>query len=523
MAMTFVQTDTDPINAPCTVTEQVACSGRSVSAGIDQRECTVGGSAGSTPSGNLGIDGSGTNLVAMSWILPIAAGTTGSAGDWTVPINITTANMNLTWTECYVCRVNSSCTNQETIGSNTAVGISLSTTGVKTATVTGSAVTLSAGDLVVIVLVYTNGAMTLQNWAYTPDQNIDSPFTAALNITPSTGTLTLTGYAPSVFVLDAKTAAPGVGQLALTGFVPSVAFTENVFRTPDVGALTLTGFAPTVAKTDNVFITTDVGALTITGYAPEVSKHITVGVGELVLTGYAPSLVVTTGVQVAAGVGQLALEGHAPSLTITENVFVSADVGALTLSGHAPTVAKTDHVFITPGVGELTITGNAPTVAETANFFVNPETGALIFTGHVPDVSVTVGGNIAIDVGLGELTLSGYSPSIAVTGADETSSDGTSGGGRYRYFTPISYLECKRELQRARKTQKTLERRIKSVRRDIEDTEARARFEFNMTRLNALVRQLTALHERLAELQRQLDELEIEEIAILAVACERFD
>ena len=176
MAMTFAQTGSG--SAACSGTvEKAGCSGRtsSITSAVDL-ECLVGGTAGTVPI-TAGITSGGTNLCFVFFACVVPAGTSGDSGTWTTRLNVTTANMNLTVTEIYVCRASSDCTNQETIGSATGLSISLGSTGVKTQTVSGSAVTLSAGDLVTVVYVGTNGAMTDQTIQFTPDQNIDSPFT----------------------------------------------------------------------------------------------------------------------------------------------------------------------------------------------------------------------------------------------------------------------------------------------------------------------------------------------------------
>jgi hypothetical protein len=111
-------------------------------------------------------------------IIP-AAGTSWDGGTWTVRVNVTTANMNLSITAIYICRVDSGCANQATIGSATGLSISLSSTGVKSQTVTGSAQTPGVGDKVVVLIGIANGAMSTQSVVFTNDQNIDSPFTQA--------------------------------------------------------------------------------------------------------------------------------------------------------------------------------------------------------------------------------------------------------------------------------------------------------------------------------------------------------
>jgi hypothetical protein len=127
-----------------------------------------------------------TNRIAVSFELTAASGSTALgtlynwlAGTWVVRLNVTTANANITWTECYICQVNSGCASVATIGSVTGQSISLGTTGVKSMNVTGSAISPASTDGVEIILAMTNGGTMTQSFGFTPNQLIDSPFTAA--------------------------------------------------------------------------------------------------------------------------------------------------------------------------------------------------------------------------------------------------------------------------------------------------------------------------------------------------------
>ena len=155
MALTFKQTDT---NASCSL------SGKAL---------TISGAAGSTavsysiPGGNGGL--------TFTW--DQEAGVTWDAGNLTVRLNVTTANMNMEWISTSVRRVDSGCNLVETFGSDSTV-TSLDTTGVKSVTFATTAVTPASTDDLQIQLTIRNNAMTGQAFSYTPNQNIDSPFTA---------------------------------------------------------------------------------------------------------------------------------------------------------------------------------------------------------------------------------------------------------------------------------------------------------------------------------------------------------
>lgn len=184
MALIVTQTDVAMTASPWSTPELLGCSGRGCGAcdQSDGRDCAVGGTAGSgsVAVGAIASEAANVHFFNFAWIP--GAGITGSSGTWTVRINITTANMNLTITEIYICRAISDGTNQETIGSVAGLSISLGTTGVKSQDVTGGAVTIGSTDYVLIVIVGSNSAMTGQSFAYTPTENINSPFSA---VTPS--------------------------------------------------------------------------------------------------------------------------------------------------------------------------------------------------------------------------------------------------------------------------------------------------------------------------------------------------
>jgi hypothetical protein len=167
----FVETDTTGD------TFSTACSGRTANTTTSSRSASETGTAGVTAVSQT-IDLSAVTKAAVMFSLPVTAGDVWNAGTWTVRLNITTAITGPTWEECYVCRVNSGGTNQATIGSVTAQAISLATTGVKSVTISGSAQTPAAGDKVYVVLVFSNSQACTRTFAYTPNQNIDSPFTA---------------------------------------------------------------------------------------------------------------------------------------------------------------------------------------------------------------------------------------------------------------------------------------------------------------------------------------------------------
>lgn len=127
----------------------------------------------------------------------------------------------------------------------------------------------------------------------------------------------------------------------------SAAFTTRDPQTVSVpaGTLTLTGYAPTVVAISGEVVWVPAGALTLTGYAPTVLAPVSVAVpaGGLTLTGYAPTVETPRTIGVPAGA--LTLTGYAPTVETTANQSVDVPAGSLTLTGYAPTVLGT---LVTP-------------------------------------------------------------------------------------------------------------------------------------------------------------------------------
>lgn len=116
------------------------------------------------------------------------------------------------------------------------------------------------------------------------------------NISVPAGSVTLTGYAPTVSTDSNVTVDVPVGTVTVTGFAPAVdtgAGTSVNISVP-LGTITLTGNVPTVSVTDHQAVSVPLGTITATGYAPTVqagsSASVSVPLGAIVLTGYAPSV-----------------------------------------------------------------------------------------------------------------------------------------------------------------------------------------------------------------------------------------
>ena len=173
MALTFVETDT--------------------AGDCNTLKCLVGGSAGSVEQSPTIVAESADQVIAPFEIANIAT-YSGAAGNWTIRLSVTTANKNLDLTGTITLRhvdVSACNTIITTLFSGAASwdDTDLGATGVKTCTVTGAlGCTLTANDAIRVGIGVSNAAMTNQSFGYTPNQNIDSPFTAAS--AALTGTIT---------------------------------------------------------------------------------------------------------------------------------------------------------------------------------------------------------------------------------------------------------------------------------------------------------------------------------------------
>lgn len=90
---------------------------------------------------------------------------------------------------------------------------------------------------------------------------------SSVNATPSTGELTITGYAPTVTVTENKKVTPSTGEVTLTGYAPTVSVSDHKTVITSTGEITITGYAPTVTVSNNINIITQTGSLILTGQA----------------------------------------------------------------------------------------------------------------------------------------------------------------------------------------------------------------------------------------------------------------
>lgn len=152
------------------------CSSQSAGGTTGRRDASNGGTTGSSEV-SLTANANSTTEWLFNYALTVGAEVSWDGGDWSIPINHSSGNMNVTLEEVWVCRLNSGCTNQESLGNETGIGFATNG-GTTTRTFTCSGASPSAGDVVQIICVYSNSFSMDVGIGITPDQTIQSPFTA---------------------------------------------------------------------------------------------------------------------------------------------------------------------------------------------------------------------------------------------------------------------------------------------------------------------------------------------------------
>ena len=175
MAITsFQETDTAAVCGQ----PNAFCSGQTSAASADARQAILGGAAG-TVAHTVTMAASATDVIGVNFEIPAAslAGLVWAAGQWTVRLHITTANLNVSLDSISICQVNNACASVSSIVSTqTGIGDPLNAT-THTVQFNGVAVPSPAStDTVQILLAFTNALASSQAFAYKADVLIDSPF-----------------------------------------------------------------------------------------------------------------------------------------------------------------------------------------------------------------------------------------------------------------------------------------------------------------------------------------------------------
>jgi hypothetical protein len=212
---------------------------------------------------------------------------------------------------------------------------------------------------------------------------------------PSTLSLALTGYAPTVTAVSDIEVTPDAASLTVTGYAPTVS--TPVEATPGVASVTISTFAPEVEATANQTATPAVAELSLSTFSPSVSTPVTVtpDVASLTVTGYAPT--VSTPVVCTPGIEALAISGFAPTITVTDDVTATPGVASLTLTPLVPTVTATDTQLATPSALSLTTATFAPTISATTNTTARPALAKLVLTSYAPSIESNAGSEVIED------------------------------------------------------------------------------------------------------------------------------
>lgn len=287
--------------------------------------------------------------------------------------------------------------------------------------------------------IYVNGV--LQSGSYSNAGTMPSSNLTKLEIGSSNGTgdyLTGSGFGALAFegVLSAAEIIDLSANLWQVFKAPprrlwvGAAGGTNTAVNPGTGSIAITGYAPSIAQTANQAITPNVGNIVITGYAPSISQPLAVNpaVGSISITGYAPTVTQNVDFPVNPGVGTIAITGYAPTVSQTANQSILPAVGNVAITGYAPAVSQP--LAINPTVGTLAITGYAPTIAQSVGTSANPDVGSITITGYSPTVAQSASQSLVPDVGL--IAITGYAPTVKISSP--------LGGGRLKYWNGSAWV-----------------------------------------------------------------------------------
>lgn len=253
----------------------------------------------------------------------------------------------------------------------------------------------------------TTASLTLATFAPT----VSTPRLAV----PTTASLTLTAFAPTVST--PRLAVPTTATLVTASFAPTVTATANVTVTPGVATLVTAGFAPTVTASDNQSVTPTTTALSLATFEPTVSasdnQAVVPGVVALTLTTFAPTVGVPDNQTVTPNVASLSLATFAPSIELSDHQVVTPDAVALVLSAFEPTLTASDHQSVTPTTAALILSSSEPTVTATAHQTAAPVVASLVLTPFAP--TVTGGAGLTVTAGVAALSLASFAPDVLLT------------------------------------------------------------------------------------------------------------
>lgn len=219
---------------------------------------------------------------------------------------------------------------------------------------------------------------------------------AAGGISPGTGAITVTGYAPAI--QQPITVSPGAGAIIITGYGPTISQPQTI--APGLGSVLLAGLAPDVLQP--LIIAPALGSVVCTGLAPVIvqGSSLMPGLGSIIVQGLAPSISQSTGI--APGLGEITCTGLAPA--ISQPRTIAPSIGVVTFTGLAPEISQA--ATINPATGAIVVQGLVPTISQPQT--LAPGLGAAVYQGLAPTISQ----GISLAPGTGQIIFTGLNPSI---------------------------------------------------------------------------------------------------------------
>jgi hypothetical protein len=154
-----------------------ACSGASLAPTPVTSQCDSGGTLGTTEK-TVSHNASALQASFMIQSIPNQPNdTTWEAGDATVNIEVITALMGAVWEEVHFCRVSNAGANLGTYGSDTGLGISIGTAGVKSHTFACSRIdpANATDECYIVGVIQTSGGMDPLAYGLEFSQVLDTP------------------------------------------------------------------------------------------------------------------------------------------------------------------------------------------------------------------------------------------------------------------------------------------------------------------------------------------------------------
>lgn len=248
------------------------CSGAAVAATPASRLCVEGGVAGSS---SITFSARATRVSLMFQFAPGQVGW--SAGNYTPPLNIITANAGITVIGGYVCRLSAACGGAVEVGHVTGLSISLGTTGVKSGLVIPGGLSIGDPTDLCYIEVLTLTAGTTQTAQIRFDQVISTPIMAALEavVDARAGGGSMYVYGTAGALVAAVAARGGAAKVSIAG---SPVIAANIRPRAGAGVFSAAG-SPVIAATlraragaGSVLIQEDHRLSMIAAYSDAVAK-----------------------------------------------------------------------------------------------------------------------------------------------------------------------------------------------------------------------------------------------------------